>query len=59
MAAAVERGRGRYWDEQMKERWAGMSEEEREKFRAGMGGAAGGPARVLWHRQREGFVMTM
>ncbi len=32
------RGRGRYWDQQMKERWAGMSEEEREKFRAGMRG---------------------
>ena len=28
-------GRGR-WKEQMMERWASMSEEEREKFRAGM-----------------------
>jgi hypothetical protein len=30
------RGRGRMWGRQMKERWDGMSEEEREKFRAGM-----------------------
>lgn len=30
------RGRGRHWGEQMKARWEGMSEEERERFRAGM-----------------------
>jgi len=30
------RGRGRQWGQHMKARWAGMSEEEREKFRAGM-----------------------
>jgi hypothetical protein len=29
-------GRGRMWSHRMKERWGGMSEEEREKFRAGM-----------------------
>ncbi len=33
-------GRGR-WKEQMMERWASMSEEEREKFRAGMRGRGG------------------
>jgi Ca2+/H+ antiporter, TMEM165/GDT1 family len=30
------RGPGRMWRHKMKERWEGMSEEEREKFRAGM-----------------------
>jgi hypothetical protein len=34
-------GRGRMWRHQMKERWEGMSEEEREKFRAGMQGRRG------------------
>ena len=29
-------GRGRQWKEDMKQRWEGMSAEEREKFRAGM-----------------------
>ena len=33
-------GRAR-WKEQMMERWASMSEEEREKFRAGMQGRRG------------------
>jgi hypothetical protein len=37
------RGPGRNWNPQMKERWAGMSEEEREKFRAGMRGRWCGP----------------
>jgi hypothetical protein len=36
------RGPGRMWRHQMKERWEGMSEEEREKFRAGMQGRRGG-----------------
>ena len=35
------RGPGRMWRHQMKERWEGMSEEEREKFRAGMQGRRG------------------
>lgn len=34
-------GRGR-WREHMQQRWAQMSEEEREKFRAGMGRGRGG-----------------
>ena len=31
-------GRGRHWRGRMQEKWAGMSPEEREKFRAGMKG---------------------
>jgi len=34
------RGRGR-WREQMRDRWEHMSDEEREKFRAGMAGRRG------------------
>jgi hypothetical protein len=30
-------GRGRQWRQHMQKRWEGMSAEEREKFRAGMG----------------------
>jgi len=35
-------GRGRHWRGRMQEKWAGMSPEEREKFRAGMKGRCGG-----------------
>ena len=35
------RGGGGRWKRHMEERWAGMSEEEREKFRAGMRGRHG------------------
>ena len=34
-------GGGGRWKKQMQERWAQMSDEEREKFRAGMGGRRG------------------
>jgi hypothetical protein len=34
-------GGGRGWKRHMEARWAGMSEEEREKFRAGMRGRCG------------------
>jgi hypothetical protein len=34
-------GRGGRWKEDMKQRWEGMSAEEREKFRAGMRGRRG------------------
>jgi len=34
-------GRGRRWKEDMRQRWEGMSAEEREKFRAGMRGRGG------------------
>jgi Ca2+/H+ antiporter, TMEM165/GDT1 family len=34
-------GRGRRWKEDMRQRWEGMSTEEREKFRAGMRGRGG------------------
>ena len=34
-------GGRRHWRQHMEERWAGMSEEEREKFRAGMRGRYG------------------
>jgi hypothetical protein len=42
------RGPGRRWGKDMKARWESMSEEEREKFRAGMKGRGwpcGGPRR--------------
>jgi len=35
-------GGGRHWRGRMQEKWAGMSPEEREKFRAGMRGRCGG-----------------
>jgi len=35
-------GRGRHWRGRMQEKWAGMSPEEREKFRAGMKERCGG-----------------
>jgi hypothetical protein len=38
-----DRGRDKRWNQQMVERWMGMSEEEREKFRAGMRGRWCGP----------------
>jgi hypothetical protein len=34
-------GGRRHWRQHMEERWAGMSEEDREKFRAGMRGRHG------------------
>jgi hypothetical protein len=34
-------GRGRKWRQNMAVKWAGMSDEEREKFRAGMRGRRG------------------
>jgi hypothetical protein len=34
-------GRGRGWKRHMEARWAGMSDEEREKFREGMRGRCG------------------
>jgi hypothetical protein len=35
-------GPGMYWRRRMMERWAQMTPEEREKFRAGIGAAVGG-----------------
>jgi hypothetical protein len=46
-------GGGRHWRRHMEERWAGMSEEEREKFRAGMRGR-----RCGWGPRNEAVAET-
>ncbi|SNS47536.1 hypothetical protein SAMN05421770_1011133 [Granulicella rosea] len=47
-------GGRRHWKNHMKERWVGMSEEERERFRAGMRGRGCGP----FGRRREAPAET-
>jgi hypothetical protein len=41
---------GRHWRGKMQERWAAMSPEERERFRAGMKGRCGGFGGRGWRR---------